>query len=208
MVQFSVLFKGKLRSTLAMVLLCFLFMGTVIEAEWVGDYNQLNLCISKFAPDVLDQKALATTYIIVKCSLHALAWILSYYLLICQYRKGLSETWYAHKTFWYLKIIADGTLIAYCSVIHKYYISIVIRGLFAAQILNNLVLIALLLNTKERTLERPRPDILITKDGEFIEQLENGQSRTTSFGNYGDHRGSIAASKLMIRQSLQKEPKI
>jgi len=47
-------------------------------------------------------------------------------------------------------------------------------------------------------LEKPRPDILIGKDGEIIEQLENGQSRTTSFGNYGNHRGTLPVAQLMM----------
>jgi len=31
-----------------------------------------------------------------------------------------------------------------------------------------------MLNTKERTIERPRPGILETSEGKLIEELENG----------------------------------
>jgi hypothetical protein len=34
--------------------------------------------------------------------------------------------------------------------------------------------------TKVRSIERPRPGIIL--DGQIVEELENGQSRTTSYG--------------------------
>ena len=72
-----------------------------------------------------------------------------------------------------------------------------IRTLFGLRLINNMILIVLLLNTQQRSLEKPRPDILIGKDGEIIEQLENGQSRTTSFANYGQ-MGSLPSSQLLM----------
>ena len=38
----------------------------------------------------------------------------------------------------------------------------------------NIILVILMFNTKERTIERPRLGILETPEGKLIEELENG----------------------------------
>lgn len=47
-----------------------------------------------------------------------------------------------------------------------------------------LIILILMVNTKERTIERPRVGIMLKEDGNIQEQLENGLERTISYGNF------------------------
>jgi hypothetical protein len=72
-----------------------------------------------------------------------------------------------------------------------------------AHVTTNFVLIVLLINTKKRTMDRPRPaDIHYTAEGSLVEQMENGQSRTTSFGSFVSNFMSVPSSKY----AKSKEP--
>lgn len=176
-----------------MIFISVILVSSVFMGQEDGDYSELSRCFENVGSDERRQIALISSYVILKQCIHSLVWLASYYLLIYQYRKGLSETWYSHKAFWYLSSIADLSIFIYGSFVNQYYKSIFIISLYGIRLIINFILVILLLNTQERTLEKPRPDILIGKDGEIIEQLENGQSRTTSFGNYG-HRGLLPSS--------------
>ena len=47
----------------------------------------------------------------------------------------------------------------------------------------NISLLALMIRTKVRTAEQPRPGIRVTAEGQIFEDLNKGQRRTTSYGN-------------------------
>ena len=126
-------------------------------------------------------ESLVDTAIVLKNFVQMIGWLGSYRLLIYQYRKGLSETWYSHQMFWYLNFATQLGILIYS---WKYYTSLT-RFVCIMQLAINLLLIGLLINTKTRTLERPRPaDIHMTSSGDLVETLDNGQTRTTSFGNF------------------------
>jgi len=53
-----------------------------------------------------------------------------------------------------------------------------------------------MIKTKARTLERPRPGLMINADGTLFEQLDNGQTRTTSFGNFRGQQNRVGDGSL------------
>jgi hypothetical protein len=94
----------------------------------------------------------------------------------------LSESWLSHKLFWvfnFFTLLADFTY----SVI-KTEVPVHSKVISPLIIITNFFLIILMLKTKARSLERPRPGHMIRADGSLFEQLDNGQTRTTSFGNF------------------------
>ena len=133
-------------------------------------------------------------------------WYGSYKLLIYQYRKGLSEKWYSHKAYWVFNFIVLFTCLIYGSVTSSYTAYLYVQNIFSS--IFNIALIVLMLLTKERTIEKPRPGILITNDGNIYEELENGQNRTTSFANfYPNGMGTMSMTDALAQQR-KNEPKI
>jgi hypothetical protein len=133
-----------------------------------------------------------------------LGWFGSYRLLIYQYRKGLSEKWYSHKLFWVLNFLVYSISLIYGVSVHLMSVYNVITDLLSASL--NFLLLVLMFRTKERTLERPRPGILITEEGNLYEELENGQTRTTSFAHlYPQGMVNIGITDGLV---LKNEPKI
>ena len=104
---------------------------------------------------------------------YILGWYGSYKLLIYQYRKGLSETWYSHQAFWVLNFLTQLYLLIY-SFENGYYNKLAkVLGVLCC--LTNLSLVIFMFKTTKRTIDRPRPaDIHFTSDGNLIEQMDNG----------------------------------
>jgi hypothetical protein len=66
-VQFSALFKGKLRATIAMVVICFLFSTTIFLDEKTGDLDEFENCIGYiFDAAEIEQVAMTKTYFLLK----------------------------------------------------------------------------------------------------------------------------------------------
>lgn len=101
-----------------MILLSILLIITIFLEEEADDYAELARCIKNIAPDEHRQIALVSSYVILKQCIHSLVWLASYYLLIYQYRKGLSETWYSHKMFWNFSLVADASSFVYSSLLN------------------------------------------------------------------------------------------
>lgn len=58
--------------------------------------------------------------------------------------------------------------------------------------------------TKVRSIERPRPGIIL--DGQIVEELENGQSRTTSYGTLIIGQRFKNQKKSGFSNAEEKEP--
>ena len=103
-VQFSQLFKAKLR---AVQLVAALNAVEVPLAYWgyseKGRNNHMQLCIDHLKPEPSDSTA-ASVLPFLKL-LNVLGWTGCYYLLIYEYRKGLSENWLAHKLLWTMNLV-------------------------------------------------------------------------------------------------------
>ena len=127
---------------------------------------------------------------------NAMVWYGCFKLLVYQYRKGLSERWYSHKMFWAFNLffLLVGIGYSYLQGLSSPYM----LAQATIQSVINTFLIVFLVNTKERTKERPRPGKMITHDG-IKEVLENGQSRTTSFASFAN------AGFLRLPQDAQPE---
>ena len=93
-----------------MVIISVIFVSTVFIGDEAGDFAELTRCFGGVAQNERRQIALVSSYVILKQCIHSIVWLSSYYLLIYQYRKGLSETWYSHKAFWYLSFLADASI--------------------------------------------------------------------------------------------------
>ena len=172
-VQFSTLFKWKYRANLFMVLLNLLMLCLTFTDS--SQYTMLNKCLT----GEFKEKNLSVDIIMgSKNLINIVAWYGSYKLLIYQYRKCLSETWYSHQSFWFLNFLAQLYLLIYTwernGPEKKYYNQFPqITGVSVC--LTNLFIIVLMINTTKRTIERPRPaDIHFTSDGNLIEQMDNG----------------------------------
>lgn len=108
-----------------------------------------------------------------------ICWVISYKLLVYLYRKGLSEFWYSHKMFWILN-----TLLTLITTFQQSFavqdpsaFIIVCRVIL---ILLNISLLVLMIKTKARTVEQPRPGIRVTSEGDiFIDPAEKFRRKTS-----------------------------
>jgi hypothetical protein len=140
--------------------------GLVLTLDPQKQYVMLEKCFT-----VEDASVEIKFWMSFKNCLYIVGWFGSYRLLIYQYRKGLSETWYSHQMFWVLNFFSQVSLLIYCLTngVTKYYgIWLSIPGAFVVSI--NCVLVVFLFNTTKRTVDRPRPaDIHYAEDGSLIE---------------------------------------
>jgi hypothetical protein len=170
-VQYSQLFKWKYRACLLMAFIN--VMSIILSVAKSNQYIELNDCYDMDHDADAEKELVVDITIISKNVIYVVGWLGSYYLLIYQYRKGLSETWYSHQMFWILNFVAQITLLIYSWIKGFYGTTPIVMGV--ANVMTNFVLIVLLINTKKRTMDRPRPaDIQFTADGSLVEQMENG----------------------------------
>ena len=76
-------------------------------------------------------------------------------LLIYLYRKGLSEFWYAHKLIWVLETLNEFSIIISSLAVNDFdYVVLFeeIGGFFL-----NLMLVILMIRTRRKEIERPKP---------------------------------------------------
>jgi len=58
-----------------------------------------------------------------------------------------------------------------------------------------------MVKTKARTLERPRPGVLVNQDGTIFEHLAKGQTRTTSYGSL--HAGGSFQARMSKQPHIE-----
>ena len=115
-VQYSTLFKWKYRASLLMVLINIMMLFLTFSDS--SEYKEMNKC---FTSGEFKSKDLKVDLVMgAKNLFYILGWFGSYKLLIYQYRKGLSETWYSHQAFWVLNFLAQLYLLIY-SFENDYY---------------------------------------------------------------------------------------
>ena len=86
-VKYSPLFKSK---RVLMVLMICLNIAKIVTS-----------LVTRDAHIVQDCPKLEYVYITMKV-IQIISWVAGYFLLVYQYRKGLSEKWYSHTMYWYL----------------------------------------------------------------------------------------------------------
>ena len=114
-----------------------------------------------------------------------LSWIGCRYLLIYEYRKGLSETWSALKLFWTLNFIfllsdtIEGAIFDTLNTEIKFTIS------QSLQCFANLIILILMVRTKSRTFDQPRPGLQFPRGQSNIKDIikNKNSARSTSFGS-------------------------
>jgi hypothetical protein len=102
-VQYSQLFKWKYRTCLVMAFINVIAIIISLfkkKNQFFGLENCFNI------KDDDKEELLVDITIIGKNVINTVGWVGSYYLLIYQYRKGLSETWYSHQMFWIFNCVA------------------------------------------------------------------------------------------------------
>lgn len=113
------------------------------------------------------------------------SWAVSYQLLIYLYRKGLSEFWYAHKMYWLLNtLFTFSTTIWQVAVVKRNSSFLIVCKVIL--IILNISLLVLMLKTKARTVEEPRPGIRVTSEGHIFIDPGEKTRRTTSYSNMRD----------------------
>ena len=96
-------------------------------------------------------------YLIMFYGLQGLAWAFSCFLMVYEYRRRLSEEWYANQLFWCLNFIFE--LITFLSLIKEYADDHEMLTLSIINMTGNLILIILMIRTEKRTLENRRPEV-------------------------------------------------
>lgn len=87
------------------------------------------------------------------------------------YKKGLSEVWYAHKTFWLLNTLTNLASLIWAlagNLQLQSYLTHIAKG---AMIALNIALIYLMINTTPRSIEQPRSGTKINPEGIFLDNV-------------------------------------
>ena len=98
--------------------------------------------------------------------------------MVYEYRRRLSEEWYANQLFWCLNFIIE--LITFLALIKDYAEDPEMMTLAIINMSGNLVLIILMIRTEKRTLENRRPEI---NDNLDVLLLSNEQPRRRNSDN-------------------------
>ena len=153
----------------------------LISPSMIDVSGNIGNCLH-FISDVLfpDKNINVLIFISASRIMGIFSWTISYKLLVYMYRKGLSEFWYSHKMFWLLN-----TLISFITTIlqskENTYRSGFIITTKVILIILNISLLGLMIKTKARTVEEPRPGLRVTSEGHiFIDPAEKTR-RTTSY---------------------------
>jgi len=122
-------------------------------------------------------------------------WIGAFQLMVYQYRKGLSESWYSLKLFWYSNFICQ-TYVTIYGFMTEYKTVMKVFGCF--EVLFALILVVQLLKTKSKTFDKPR--------GSHKESYEN----TLDLNIDMEKRDSLLGKSMLEHYEEQKdhEPKI
>jgi hypothetical protein len=131
------------------------------------------------------------------------AWIISASLLRFEYRRRLSEAFYAHWFFWSVMLIDN---IAFLVINFQYYEWYLI-SIKCLQLGLNLALNVMLVITKRRTINNPRPDssLLLLEE---LDQKKDQQVRRRSSKKYADGvhiSGSEFIDIKMSRKVIQSD---
>ena len=95
-------------------------------------------------------------YFMVFYFLEALAWIESSYLMVFEYRRRLSEEWYANQLFWSLNLLFETITVI---VLRKDYMEDPFMfSLAGFNMLGNFLLVILMFRTERRTITNMRPE--------------------------------------------------
>ena len=85
-----------------------------------------------------------------------MAWLLSCFLMVYEYRRRLSEEWYANQLFWCLNFLIE--VITFLVLISDYAEDPTMMAISIINMSGNLTLIVLMIKTERRTLENRRPE--------------------------------------------------
>ena len=86
----------------------------------------------------------------------ALAWLESWALMRFEYKRRLSEEWYANQLFWGLNLLFE--IITICVLREAYLNDPVMIALASFNVLGNLCLVVLMFKTERRTIQNMRPE--------------------------------------------------
>ena len=157
-VKYSKMFKLKLLIIFLLLLLNLCVIPRII-LKYLDKKEELSntRCIIEWFK--LDNKEKARKYIIA-CDLFdsgfkIVALIGQIKLLIYLYRKGLSEFWYAHKLIWVLEMIMDFTIVLSSLVVDDFDYIILFEEI--GGFLLNFFLVVLMIRTRRKEIEKPKP---------------------------------------------------
>lgn len=138
---FSCLFMQKVVLCIVMAILKFFQIILVLASKQSATWsNWINQC--------------GDDWLIIIYAVESLAWLLSTNLMIVEYKRRLSEAWYANQFFWVANLSLS---ILNLIILYKDFSTLTI--LFTSfNIFANLVLVILMARTKKRTLQNRRPD--------------------------------------------------
>lgn len=189
-VKYSVHFKFKLYTVsiicLSEVIRVILF--NVQHVWWEKHFNGNN--------EQCDHHLTFEVYYTLLSIVTAVAWVGSFNLMIYQYRKGLSETWYSLKMFWILNALVQTYVFIYGLATKQYSETETALGTF--DFVFAIILILLLFFTTTRTVDRPRGNNLDRSSKYMSQDSELRQSK------HGGMYGSIFGEQL----SNEGDPKI
>lgn len=116
-------------------------------------------------------------YFVVFYAAEGVAWCFSCYLMVYEYRRRLSEEWYANQLFWCLNFLIE--VITFLVLVKQYAKDPTMMGLSIVNMAGNLVLIILMVKTEKRTLMNRRPEVNDNLDG-LLQSNEQANRRRTS----------------------------
>lgn len=118
-------------------------------------------------------------------------WIASATLLVYEYRKGLSESWYSFKLFWTLTAGMNFCCLVHAAVTDLYWPFVIVMRVLVTVF--SILLLGLMLRTKGRTIDRPR-GLLVTQEG-LYEPIDGGE-RLTNYENFGFNQPGRAKKSM------------
>lgn len=208
-VHYSVFFQCKLVICVlaALINLCIVVVA-MIDPEMIDASGDYGTCLQKIAPAVFgDPQKNVRFFIGASRIMGIVAWVVSYKLLVYLYRKGLSEFWYAHKMFWLLNALLTCINTIWQGSSDTFH-SDFMMGCKVVLICLNVSLLALMIRTKARTQEQPRPGIRVTSEGHIFVDPAGGTRRTTSYGNMRFQPFPKSSSHYGRQSSTVREPLI
>lgn len=173
-VQFSRLFILKRNLCYLIALLDLIYFVTAMaKSEWVDEKGcNYENCLEfiGFGEDDNDIRL----FIGITKLFSFFIWIAAATLLVYEYRKGLSESWYSFKMFWTLTAIMNICCLVHAQVTELYWPFVIVMRVLVTVF--SILLLGLMLRTKGRTIDRPR-GLLVTQEG-LYEPIDGGERLT------------------------------
>ena len=114
-------------------------------------------------------------YFVLFYGIMGTAWFFSCFIMEYEYRRRLSEEWYANQLFWCLNFLIE--VITFLVLVKSYTQDPTMMVVSIINMLGNLILIILMVRTERRTMENRRPE---ASDNINVLLLSNDMNRRRS----------------------------